>query len=55
MHLTKHKAPFIVAISEDATRITARVEYDYETNRMVGFVLPCDDKGLPLANSFLAT
>ena len=54
-HLTKHKAPFVVSISEDATRIISRVEYDHESNRMVGFILPCDDAGLPLADSFLAT
>jgi len=53
--LTKHKAPFLVSISEDATRIVSRVEYDRESNRMVGFILPCDDAGLPLADSFLAT
>ena len=38
----------MVAISEDATRIISRVEYDCETNRMVGFILPCDDTGLLL-------
>ena len=27
MHLTKYKAPFVVAISEDATRIIARVVF----------------------------
>ena len=53
--LTKHKAPFVVSISEDATRIISRVEYDRESNRMVGFILPCDDEGLHLADSFLAT
>lgn len=52
IHLTKHNAPFVVAISEDATRIIARVEYDVETNRMVGFVLLCDDNGMPMADSF---
>ena len=31
-----------------------RVDYDNETNRLVGFVLPCDDEGLPLCDSFLA-
>lgn len=32
------------------------MEYDQETNRMVGFVLPSDDNGLlPMADSFLAT
>jgi len=32
-----------VTISEDATRVISRVEYDQETIRMVGFVLPFDD------------
>jgi len=34
-HLTKYKAPLVISVSEDATRITARVEYDKETNRML--------------------
>lgn len=55
VHLTKHNAPFAVAISEDATRIIARVEYDKTTDGMVGFVLPCKEDGLPLYDSFLAT
>ena len=54
-HLTKYNAPFVVAISEDATRIVARVEYDKNTDRMVGFVLPCNEDGLPLCDSYLAT
>ena len=54
-HLTKYNAPFVVAISEDATRIIARVEYNKETDRMVGFVLPCNEDGLPLIDSYLAT
>ena len=54
-HLNKYNAPFVVAISEDATRVIARVEYDRENDRMVGFVLPCNENGLPLPNSFLAT
>jgi len=54
-HLTKHKAPFVVSISEDATRIISRVEYDRESNRMVGFILSCDDTGMALVDSFLAT
>ena len=54
-HLKKYNAPFFVAISEDATRIISRVEYDQETNRMIEFVLPSDDNGLPMADSFLAT
>ena len=42
-------------MSEDATRITARVEYDKETDRMVGFILPFNEDGLPLPDSYLAT
>ena len=42
-------------IGEDATRITARVEYDSEMSRLVGFVLPCDEMGLPISSSFMAT
>ena len=52
--MKKFDAPFIIAISEDATRIISRVDYDSETNRLVGFVLPCGSDSLPLADSFLA-
>ena len=37
-HLVKHKAPFIIAIAEDATHIIKKVEYDTSTNRCVGLV-----------------
>lgn len=53
-YLEKFDAPLVIAISEDATRVIGRVEYDSETNRLVGFVLPCNSDGLPLADSFLA-
>ena len=53
-HLNTYKSPKIVAIGEDATRVISRVEYDKETDRLIGFVLPCNDAGLPLADSFLA-
>lgn len=32
----------------------ARVEYDHETDRCVGFVLPTSKTGLPLADAFIA-
>ena len=54
-HIADHNAPNIVSIGEDATRVIGRVDYDSETNRCVGFVLPVDDCGLPLVDSFLAT
>lgn len=53
-HLRKYDSPFIVAIAEDATRIVQEVEYDAATDRCVGFVLPVDDKGCPVANTFTA-
>ena len=30
------------------------MEYNLVTDRLVGFVLPCDDDGLPLNNTFIA-
>ena len=54
-HINDHNAPKIVSIGEDATRVIGRVDYDSETDRCAGFVLPVDDCGLPLVDSFLAT
>ena len=53
-HLERHKCPPIISIGEDATRIIARVEYDENTNRLVGFVLPCNENGSPIYDEFLA-
>ena len=55
VHLHNFGADKVVAIAEDATRVIARADYDNESDRVVGFVLPCDDNGLPLVDSFLAT
>ena len=54
-HLTQHAQ--VLSISEDkyATCIIARIDYDSESDRLVGFVLPCSDQGLPLVDSVLAT
>ena len=54
-HLKSYTAPPLVVISEDATCIISRVEYCSKANTLVGFALPCDNDGLPIANSFLAT
>ena len=54
-HIELHGCPKIVSIGEDATRIIARVDYDSETDRCVGFVLPLNEKGLPIVDSYLAT
>ena len=55
MHLNLYKSSKVVTIGEDATRVIARVEYDSESNRLVGFVLPGDEEGLPISSSFIAT
>ena len=43
-HIEFYKGPKIIAIGEDATRVVQRVQYDPETNKMVGFVLPCTEE-----------
>ena len=35
-HLAQHKAPKVITIGEDATRVIACVQYDSETNRCIG-------------------
>lgn len=41
--------PRIVSLSEDATRIVNRIQYDKSTNQLVGFVLPIQGtNGMPL-------
>ena len=54
LHLQTYNATKIITVGEDATRVITRVDYDNETNRLVGFVLSCDEEGLPLCDSFLA-
>lgn len=54
VHLAQHNAPSIISVGEDATRVISRVEYDCETDRCVGFVLPLNKYGLPEIDSFLA-
>ena len=43
-----------MVISEDAIRITGKVEYDVKSNNVVGFVLPLIN-GCPLPNAFIAS
>ena len=54
-HLDAHKCPRLISISEDATRIIRHIDYDENSNKLVGFVLPVDSKFLPITDSFLAT
>ena len=51
-HLERYSAPKVVSIGEDATRVISRIDYDNETDCLVGFVLPCDEKAIPLSTSF---
>lgn len=54
-YLNKRNLPLIVSLSEDATRINGRVQYDSSLNEIVGFVLPTDNEtGMPIAHSFPA-
>ena len=53
-HIALHKAPNVISAGEDATHLISKVQYDGDTNRMVGFVLPCDNNGFPITDSFLA-
>lgn len=53
-YLEKRKLPLQVWLSEDATRVTGRIQYDSKTNQLVGFVLPLDGNGMPIQMSFMA-
>lgn len=48
-------APRTVWLSEDATGIVSRVQFDVSTNQLVGLVLPINDmNGMPIPFSFPA-
>lgn len=47
--------PMTVWISEDATRITGKVQYDIRSNQLVGFVLPLNNNGMPVTGSYPTT
>lgn len=53
-YLKSRNLPLKISISEDATRITAKIAYDPSTNQLVGFALPLDDDGMPISFSFPA-
>lgn len=46
-YLISQNLPLIVSLSEDATRIINRPQYDALTNQIVGFVLPLNNNGMP--------
>ena len=54
-HLDAYNAPRMISISEDATRVVSRVEYDGNSDSIVGFVLPISEDSLPKQNLFSAT
>lgn len=43
-YLDERGLPKVVCISEDATRIVGRVQYDSRTNQLLGFTLPLNTK-----------
>ena len=54
-YLSERYCPNFVSLSEDATRIVGRVQYDSRTNQIVGFTLPINHKtGMPIPFSFPA-
>lgn len=54
-HLEEYKSPRFISIGEHATRVIARVDYDPETDKLVGFVMPIQENGLPITNCFSAS
>lgn len=54
LYLKKRNLPMVVSLSEDATRITAKISYDPHTNQLIGFALPIDKNGMPVTLSFPA-
>lgn len=54
-YLKDRSLPLVVSISEDATRIDGRIQYDAKTNQISGFVLPINSEtGMPIPYSFQA-
>lgn len=53
-YLEDRKLEPLVWISEDATRITGRIQYDSATNELIGFVLPLSSNGMPLRGIYPA-
>ena len=43
-----------ITIGEDAMRVIARMEYEQETDRLVGFVLTLGNEDLSISDSFIA-
>lgn len=54
-YLESLKVEKCVWLSEDASGIVAKIEYDPQTNQMVGLVLPIDSStGLPIPFTYMS-
>lgn len=54
-YLEALKLPMCVWLSEDASAIVSKIEFDHRTNQMIGIVLPIEPStGMPVPYSFLA-
>lgn len=55
IYLEERNLPLFVSLSEDATRIEGRVQFDSSTNQLIGFTLPRDVNGMPKPLTFKAS
>lgn len=52
--MTKFNLPKVVWLSEDATGILPKIDYDSATNKLIGQVLPIDKyTGIPISNTYM--
>lgn len=54
VYLKERNMPMWVSLSEDATRVDNRLQYDARTNQIIGFVLPTNHNGLPIPFQYKA-
>lgn len=54
-YLQSRNLPLVVSLSEDAPRMSGRIQYDAKSNEIIGFVLPLENKtGMPIPHSYPA-
>lgn len=53
-YLSERNLPKFVSLSEDATRINGRIQYDPNSNEIIGFKLPLDKNAVPICGSYKA-
>lgn len=55
LYLNERKLDLVISLSEDATGITGRLQYDSSTNQIMGFVLPISSRnGMPIPFTYKA-